>query len=209
VDVPELEPTTENSSNDQSSCSYAPVWERWICRSTPTLKEAVALSCNIEPAALLAPADWGFGDGDDAIDKFNLYSSRLETAQEEAGVAFKVRRGRVRMVEFSGWAIGLSKLSTEWRNLPAAFELFASGAPAPQWPWGDRSTELLDHLVEAAKLWKDYDSSKPATAPVLAEVVEFLTKRKWKGKLISKRMATVMAQLLKADDLRPGPHTNP
>lgn len=205
--------------DDESSSGYEPVWGTWICRSELTLEQAVALSCDIEPEALRAPEHWGFGDDQEETDKRNLYNARLEIAQGEAaaGVAFKVRQGRdkdgrktslVRMVEFARWAIHWSKLPTVWMKLPAAFELFASGAPAPKWPWGDRSTDLLSHLVEAAKLWKDYDPSKPATAPVQEEVVEILTKRKWKGKLISERMAKVMAQLLQADDLRPGPHTN-
>lgn len=209
----------QGSQDEGSASSYKPVWEAWICRSELTLEQAVALSCDIEPEALRAPEQWGFGDDDEEAAKLNLYGSRLEIARGEAaaGVAFKVRQGRdkdgrktslVRMVAFARWAIALSKLPTVWRGLPTAFELLASGSPAPKWPWGDRSTELLDHLVEASNLWKDYDSSNPASAPTQEEVVEFLGKRKWKGKLISGRVAKVMAQLLQADDLRPGPHTN-
>jgi len=172
---------TKSSSDDESSLSYEPVWPTWICRSELTLEQAVALSCDIEPEALRAPDHWGFGDGDEEVTKRNLCGLRLEIAQGEAaaGVEFKVRRGRgkdgektwfVRMVEFARWAINLSKMPTVWRELPAAFEQFASGKPAPKWPWGDRSTELLNHFAEAAKLWDKYDPAFPATAPTSDDV---------------------------------------
>jgi hypothetical protein len=211
---------TRSSSDDESSSSYEPVWPTWICRSELTLEQAVALSCNIEPEALRAPEHWGLGDGDEEVARLNLYNSRLEIAQGEAaaGGAFKVRRGRgkdgkktwfVRMVEFARWAIDLSKMPTVWRELPAAFEPFASGKPAPRWPWGDRTTELLDHMAAAAaEKWKDYDPAFPATAPTSDDVEKFLTKRKWGKKPFPKRVAQVMAQILRADDLKAGAHNN-
>jgi hypothetical protein len=209
----------QGSRDDESSSSYEPVWPTWICRSELTLEQAVALSCNIEPEALRAPEHWGFGDDDEEVAKLNLYSSRLEIAQGEAaaGIAFKVRRGRgkdgektcfVRMVEFARWAITLSKLLTVWRELPAAFEQFASGKPTPRWPWGDRSTELLDHFAEAAKLWDKYDPAFPATAPTSDDVEKDLLKRKWGKKNFPKRVAQVMAQMLRADELKAGPRNN-
>ena len=209
---------TKSSSDDESSSSYEPVWPTWICRSELTLEQAVALSCDIEPEALRAPDHWGFGDGDEEIAKRNLYSLRLEIAQGEAaaGVAFKVRRGRgkdgektwfVRMVEFARWAINLSKMTTVWRELPPAFEQFASGSCAKM-AVGRPQHRTAEPLRGSSQTLGQVRSGFSATAPTSDDVEKFLLKRKWGKKPFPKRVASVMAQILRADDLKSGPRNN-
>lgn len=71
----------------------------------------------------------------------------------------------------------------------------------PQWPWGKHSTPLLDKLAIAAEeWWSDFDPKNPSTAPTNAEVAKWLV-----GQGVAKRVAEVMAQILRADGLPPGP----
>jgi hypothetical protein len=73
--------------------------------------------------------------------------------------------------------------------------------PAGTWPWGERETELLKHLAAAAdRFWKHYDPSDQTTAPRSADVQEWLQKRS-----VPKRVAQVMAQILREDGLPVGP----
>jgi hypothetical protein len=60
----------------------------------------------------------------------------------------------------------------------------------------------------AAEKWKDYDPAFPATAPTSEKVKEFLMMRKWRNLPFPKRVAEVMAQILRADDLKHGPRNN-
>jgi predicted GNAT family acetyltransferase len=50
----------------------------------------------------------------------------------------------------------------------------------------------------------DYDPEKPATAPTNDDVSDWLEKRG-----VAKRVAEVMAQILRADGLKAGSHNNP
>jgi hypothetical protein len=74
--------------------------------------------------------------------------------------------------------------------------------PAPtSWPWGNHETVLLKKLTVAAEeWWSDYDSKNPSTAPTNADVTSWLI-----GQGVSKRVAEVMAQILRADGLPTGP----
>lgn len=74
--------------------------------------------------------------------------------------------------------------------------------PAPTlWPWGDYDTKLLRELAAAAeRFWKNYDSADPGTAPTSEQVEKWLVDRK-----VPKRTAQIMAKILRADGLRPGP----
>ena len=77
-------------------------------------------------------------------------------------------------------------------------------APSPGWPWGQYETKLLTKLGLAAKhFWADYDDSKPATAPKNAVVSHWLETEHG----VVPRMANMMAQILRADGVRPGPRT--
>ncbi|TAN11540.1 MAG: hypothetical protein EPN34_07005 [Burkholderiaceae bacterium] len=72
--------------------------------------------------------------------------------------------------------------------------------PSP-WPWGDYETGLLRHLAAAAeRFWMAYDPEDPATAKTNEIVAEWLESRG-----VAKRVAEVMAQILRADGLRTGP----
>lgn len=71
-----------------------------------------------------------------------------------------------------------------------------------KWPWGNYETKLLRDLAAAAQeLWKAYEPGHHATAPTNEDVQEFLRKRG-----VPKRKAQIMAQILRADGLPPGPH---
>ena len=70
-----------------------------------------------------------------------------------------------------------------------------------RWPWGDYETELLRKLEGAAReWWSSYDPEQPSTAPMNEQVMEWL-----KAEGVSVRVAEVMAQILRADGLPPGP----
>jgi hypothetical protein len=76
--------------------------------------------------------------------------------------------------------------------------------PASRWPWGIYETKLLIELAEAARhFWTEYKPGLPATAPTNDEVRDWLMRRG-----VPQRKAEVMAQILRADDLPPGPHVN-
>jgi hypothetical protein len=60
------------------------------------------------------------------------------------------------------------------KDAPAA----SGAATLARWPWGNHSTELLEHLAAAAdRYWKNYDPSDPTTAPKKEDVVKFLAAR--------------------------------
>ena len=70
-----------------------------------------------------------------------------------------------------------------------------------QWPWGNRETELLRKLASAAeKLWSLYDPIDPTTAPTKKQVIDWL-----KNEGVSRRVAEVMAQILRDEKLPSGP----
>jgi len=91
-------------------------------------------------------------------------------------------------------------------SLPQELAALASQSQAPlnraaRWPWGTHETNLLRLLADAAKrYWENFDPSDPTTAPTNEDVKQFLNNRG-----VSTRTAEVMAQILRADGLRPGP----
>lgn len=74
--------------------------------------------------------------------------------------------------------------------------------PAPTlWPWGNYETKLLRELAAAAeRFWTNYDPADPGTAPTSEQVENWLVDRK-----VPMRTAQIMAKILRADGLRPGP----
>jgi hypothetical protein len=71
------------------------------------------------------------------------------------------------------------------------------------WPWGKHTTELLEHLAAAAKhWWKNFDPSDNTTAPTNNDVEQWLMARG-----VARRTAQVMATILRADGIPPGPRT--
>ena len=71
-----------------------------------------------------------------------------------------------------------------------------------KWPWGTRETKLLAHFAGAAEeFWSRYDPEDDTTAPTNDQVKDWLMKRN-----VAKRVAEVMAQILRADKLPKGNH---
>jgi hypothetical protein len=80
-------------------------------------------------------------------------------------------------------------------------ELSEVASPKSNWPWGSFDTDLLRLLAEAAtKFWKLYDPSDPSTAPTKKDVCSWLTSQG-----VAARTAEVMATILRANGLPPGP----
>jgi hypothetical protein len=93
----------------------------------------------------------------------------------------------------------IDRFEREYRIGAHAGELPAPEA-ASNWPWGEHETELLRHLAAAAKrFWVNVDPGEQDTAPVNADVADFLKKRG-----VSDRVAGVMATILRADNLPAG-----
>jgi len=70
------------------------------------------------------------------------------------------------------------------------------------WPWGGYETKLLRKLAAAAqRYWVNYDPSAPDTAATNQTVSDWLQSEQE----VSDRVAEIMAQILRADGLRPGP----
>lgn len=71
-----------------------------------------------------------------------------------------------------------------------------------RWPWGTYETTLLKLLPLAyAEHWQDYDPKKPNTAPKSQVVEDWLVEEFG----TARRVAEVIAQLLRADELPNGP----
>lgn len=72
-----------------------------------------------------------------------------------------------------------------------------------QWPWGKHETKLLQHLAAAAgHWWANYDPTDSTTAPTNESVSLWL-----KDRGVSMRAAEIMAMILRADGVPPGPRT--
>jgi hypothetical protein len=84
-----------------------------------------------------------------------------------------------------------------------AKEAVALVSASDVWPWGSYTTNLLDQLAKAAKkFWANpqYDPNDPTTAPTNQAVIDYL-----KGQGVTERTAQIMATILRADGLPPGP----
>ena len=70
-----------------------------------------------------------------------------------------------------------------------------------EWPWGTYETALLRKLAHAvSRFWIHYDPADPGTAPS-SEVVSAWIQEQG----VAKRVAEIMAQIVRADGLRTGP----
>lgn len=79
----------------------------------------------------------------------------------------------------------------------------ANNAAAHQWPWGTYETSLLRHLAAAGRrYWVNYDPADPSSAETNTTVSAWL-----EDQGVSKRAAEVMAQILRADGIKPGPRS--
>lgn len=182
-----------------------PEWLAWKNTTHAPLWQAVALSCEIDPSSLALPSTskslsplLGHVPGG--------FHARLDAARSAiAAERLKVRQfvdathSEVELAAFAKWAsaIGIA-LPAQFPQLNTLDEaLHITG-----WPWGQYDTKLLRVLAEAAnKFWKHYDPTDPGTAPTNAEIISWLTGSRG----IAKRTAEVMATILRADGLAPGP----
>ncbi|MGB8296030.1 MAG: hypothetical protein WCG85_11435 [Polyangia bacterium] len=161
-------------------------------------------------------------DGADSTDiaAANLanFSSRLEVALMADRTDLQLHwvsdddrdTAMIRLCDFAKWALDMEQRSLDlWKELPQDFKVLAVEKPAPRWPWGKHTTELLGHLAEAGKYWEEkYDPAFPATAPTNKDIEDLLMARKWKEQRFPKRVAQVMAQILRADKVKAGPRNN-
>ena len=126
------------------------------------------------------------------------------------------RRTKVHLARFREWAEGKGytlpgrfprgmKVPDPARPAQPEKAEVTEQVPSPsKWPWGSYETKLLTELAEAARhFWTEYKSGFPATAPTNDEVRDWLMRRG-----VPQRKAEVMAQILRADDMPPGPHVN-
>ena len=186
-----------------------PDWEWWGNVDEVTVIEAVALSMDVDPNKLhyrKPPGTMGVVEVRDESPEFDkrfslaIRNLKVLEAWGIGGVVGKLEYCLVKLVKFTAVA-----LSWNWKIPPemaAVAEPDKRDAKILEWPWGSRETKLLGHLAEAAKeLWSRYDPTDATTAPTNIQVQDFLINRK-----VSKRVAQVMAQILRADELPSGNH---
>ena len=110
----------------------------------------------------------------------------------------------VRLVDFVSWAISIGwDIPGELAEIADAQggAVNAGTDQAAMWPWGDHETELLRMLAAAAhQFWSTYDPDQPSTAPRSEDVRDWLIDHG-----VSRRVAEVMAQILRPKDLPTGP----
>lgn len=188
-----------------------PNWDFW--RFVPQVKlwEGVALSMNIEPTQVRGGASrqvraWIHEESDDFTNRLLLATRCLGDRKPLRPISpyypFEALEvAEVRLADFAAWA-----KSVGW-SIPDELAQLARSDAAPRaitstWPWGKHETKLLRALSEAAqKFWTNYDASEPDTAPTNEMVANWL--RTELG--VSERVAEIMAQMLRADGLPPGP----
>ena len=186
-----------------------PDWEWWGNVDEVTVIEAVALSMDVDPNKLhyrKPPGTMGVVEVRDESPEFDkrfslaIRNLKVLEAWGIGGVVGKLEYCLVKLAKFTAVA-----LSWNWKIPPemaALAEPDKRDAKILEWPWGSRETKLLGHLAEAAKeLWSRYDPTDATTAPTNIQVQDFLINRK-----VSKRVAQVMAQILRADELPSGNH---
>ena len=185
-----------------------PDWEWWGKVDEVTVIEAVALSMDIDPNKLHYRKPPGTMGVVEVRDESPEFDKRFSLAIRNLKVL--EARGRYDVDELENCSMKLVKftavaLSWNWKIPPemaALAEPDKRDAKILEWPWGSRETKLLGHLAEAAKeLWCRYDPTDATTAPTNIQVHDFLIKRN-----VSKRVAEVIAQILRADELPSGNH---
>lgn len=188
-------------------------WEAWVLHVELRLWQAVALACEIEPSSLPAEGVWAHAPEGTTCKRFHgQYQAALSAVS--AGV-LKVKAPSQFM---SSWTVDVGDF-VEWARrvgleLSPVLELAASRHVAPQhsladgrWPWGDYETRLLRWVAVAVRrFWVNYDPSDRSTAPTEKVVVQWLLAHQEKmGEELSGREAQLIAQLVKADSVGPGP----
>jgi len=177
-----------------------PDWAYWRNLVNVSLWDAVWLSLGIQP---YQDDVTGYARDEDPHVE-NDHSSRFRIAYSHAGNGYlPAKRGQqdylVNLGEFRKWGESLPVPFTFPSEFP--MQTAMSLPTAGRWPWGDYETDLLRKLAAAAeKFWKLYDPDDQSTAITSETVTKWL-----EDQGVSKRVAEIMAQILRADGLKTGP----
>ena len=184
---------------------HLPDWAMWRPAKSIKLWHAVALACNLDPHQFIA---FGSANLDRVFGRLpGAFDDLLSIAKNSLGSG-----GILKLLQFSADGVEESEV------VPSVFGAWAKdlGYPLPeefpwqeevarplsrQWPWGTYETESLRHLAAAAnRFWRNYDPKDATTAPTNKVVSDWLI-----GQGVSGRTADIMASILRADGLPPGP----
>lgn len=211
---------------------FAPDWDYLLQRTSLPLVSLCALSVGLHP--YFADPSWVFNiamphfNGEDSDECCPLddaeegakraallhkFLQRVNIARDElaprGGLTSIEGDGYaaiLRLADFAAWAIGKNwTLPSEFpRPDAASYPLAPEGLQigGASWPWGNHETDLLRELAAAAARYygANYDPSDIDSAPKSADVIAWLMTRR-----VAKRVAEVMAQILRPDGLRTGP----
>lgn len=181
-----------------------PDWAAWKTKTHAPLWAAAALACDIDPHRIEL-------DGQRFLAALHGYPAPMKEllamAKSAVAAGGMLRLREIPSANFEGAEVSLANFAAWLASIkyPVPNE-FPWAPEAPDfaqlhWPWGRHSTTLLRKLAEVAdKLWKNYDPDDPTTAPTNETVTAWLIEHG-----VSKRNAEVMATLLRADGLPPGP----
>lgn len=189
-----------------------PDWKFWQHMPEVKLWEAICLSLNIDPNEFVSEFDGleeAFENNEEAFKRLRLLianrPNHLHFSPGSLNMGNNYLHG-VQLAEFAKWSFSI----VDWKDLPPQLIDMAKLANEREqtvlaqkafWPWGDHETKLLRDLVAAGReWWSTYDPAEPTTAPKNEDVIAWLI-----GRGVPKRVAQVMAQILRADGLKTGP----
>lgn len=184
-----------------------PISSRFWCEAEDlSLRSAALLTLGIDPSALYAEIE-AYGEPVSLSELPDNFLERIETLRSAvragslAPLALEYDQyervdenlTRIKTVDFVNWCNS--------KGIPHNLPDYDSPRCTDKWPWGNHETELLRHLAAAGvRFWKNYDPSDPTTAARNEDVVDWL-----KEQGVAERNAEVMATMLRANSLRPGP----
>lgn len=188
--------------------SQKPDWEEWKSAKTAKLWQAIALACDLDPRSNFGFFEMtGWLRNQDLSMQYPAFATLLSWAKNDLGPNGRLKAvslyvGSLEECEISlpGFAAWLKAAK---HQPPAEFPWMPEEMPHGNfdWPWGRYETDLLRKLAAAAtKFWKNYDPGDPSTAPTNKTVIEWLKKQG-----VNDRIAEIMATILRADGLKPGP----
>ena len=181
-----------------------PDWNYWSYIPNVSILQGVALSLDIDPNRIsyhVRDGTMGFKELNESREfqeRMILVIKNIDKLTVKKTVWDAPEKNEVTVASLGALMLAIN------RAIPPEMEALAAResdvAPSTKWPWGSRETKLLGHLAEAAReLWSLYDPTEATTAPTNLQVRNFLEKRN-----VPKRIAEVMAQILRADELPKG-----
>jgi len=199
----------------RSNAPRTPNWQKWRHVPTARVWEVVALSLDIEPKQV-RHSKHGWMAETHLFDEGEEFADRVFVTCKNLGRDSPLKPTLIQMGHPEACEVSLVDF-VQWTRLvgwqiPDALAEIATARTSLQdpttgqdgkWPWGGHETELLRMLAEAARqLWSNYDPEQPATAPLSDDVQGWLIKQG-----VSKRVAQIMAQILRPEELPTGPRT--